>query len=439
MASKRLLLSRGTVLTLIALTAGLMVAASLVPQSFSTPADQMSAWTAAHPVVARVTAVLGLDRVYSHPVFLALILLALAALSLSAWEQLRAASRRTWPRAASIAGRSVEIPADLDTVATALRARGYLIVRRGPAERLLVRHPWGHWGNVLLHCGLAIVVGASAVIGATQQRAALHILEGETFHPGGPWFAEEKGLLARRLVLPFAVRLDHLEYRFWPTYGLESVTSTLTLLREDAPPSSVKVGINDLQRVDGIRIYQNVEIGHAFKLEVEGRGKRDVVTLLVQHPPTPDVPGSNDFRGLLRGGELLRAKYFVNPDARSFETFNPLLVLRVEGSNEGPAEVRLRPGAEAVAGAYRFRLARVTPWARLSFVNVAGIAGVFAGFLVIALGGILHYFTPPREAALFQTTTGATRLVWRAARFADFYTDEYEALCEAAGARGIRG
>jgi len=77
------------------------------------------------------------------------------------------------------------------------------------------------------------------------------------------------------------VRLEHLEYDFWPTLGLKSVTSTLALLRTGAPPSTVKVGISDLQRVDGIRIYQGAELGHAFRLDVQAGGKGQVVTLLI--------------------------------------------------------------------------------------------------------------------------------------------------------------
>jgi len=140
------------------------------------------------------------------------------------------------------------------------------------------------------------------------------------------------------------------------------------------------------------------------------------------------VPGANEFRGLLPGGELLRAKYLVDADQRSFETFNPLLVLRVDGPAGSLGEARLRPGTAAEIGPYRVRLEKVSLWARLFFANVTGIGGVFAGFAVIALGGVLHYFTPPREAALAATERGTTRLAWRAARFADFYADEYDAI-----------
>lgn len=153
-----------------------------------------------------------------------------------------------------------------------------------------------------------------------------------------------------------------------------------------------------------------------------------MVTLLIQHPDRPDEAGVNEFRGILPAGELLRAKYFVDAERRSFESFNPLLVLRIEGPAGGQGEVRLRPGTAADLGPYRFRLDRVSLWTRLTFVDVTGIAGVFAGFFVIALGGVLHYFTPPREAALRETETGTTRMTWRAARFADFYADECDGI-----------
>ena len=425
---KRLLLSRGTVLAIVALLTAMLVVASLVPQSFMTPAGRMAEWRADHPALAWVVEALGLHHVYTHWGFAALLVLVFAALCLSALEQFRTSLHRTRPHEAPAAGKVVELSSGIDEVARVLRSRGYLTVRRGAAERLLVRHPWGHWGNFLLHCGLALVVGASTVIGVTQQRAALHLVEGETFHPGGPWFAEQNGVAAARLVLPFSVRLDHLAFRFWPTHGLESVTSTLSLLRQDARPETVKVGINDLQRVEGLRIYQGSELGHAFRLEVQEGGKGRMVTLLVQHPNRPDEAGANEFRGVLPGGELLRARYFVDAERRSFDSFNPLLVLRIDGPAGTLGEGRLRPGTAAAIGPYRLRLDKVSLWTRLTFVNVTGIAGVFAGFFVIALGGVLHYFTPPREAALRETASGGTRMTWRAVRFADFYADEYDGI-----------
>jgi len=436
---KRLLLSRSTVLSLIALLTALIVVAALLPQSFTTSADGMAEWRGAHPALARVAAALGLHRVYTHPAFAGLLAALLLCLGYSTVEQFRTALRRTLPRAAPGGGAVVDLRASVDAVARALRSRGYLTVRRDGTKRLLVRHPWGYWGNFLFHGGLAIVAAASTLIGVTQQRGVLHLVEGEAHRPGERWVAQENGLLATRLVLPFSVRLDHLEYRFWPTYGLERVTSTLSILRPGERAATVKVGISDPQRVEGLRIYQGVELGHAFRVELHEGSSSELLTLLVPHPRTPDTPGVNEFRDVLPGGRLLRAKYLVDAERRSFEVFNPLLFLRVDEAGKSLGEVRLRPGTAGDIGPYRFRLDKVSLWSRLFFVRITGIAGVFAGFFVIALGGVLHYFTPPREAALRETETGGTRMVWRAARFEGFFVDELDGIRAAVTPGGTRG
>jgi hypothetical protein len=365
--------------------------------------------------------------VYTHAIFTGALALAVLALAAAAHEQLGAAVRRT--RSGGTGGAAIELAAPVETVAGALRARGYLPMPHAGPERRLVRHPWGYWGNVLLHAGLLAVVAASTVIAATQQRGVVHLVEGETFAAGGPWFAEESGLGAAPLVLPFSVRLDHLEYRFGPTYGIERVSSALSLLRPGAPPEPVRIAISDLERV---------EFGHAFRLEIRHGDRTRTRTILVPHPVTPDVPGLDDFR-VLSAGDLLRAKYFVDADRRSFERFNPLLVLRVDGGGGATlGEATLRPGTEGTIGPYRFRLEKVGLWTRVTFARITGIGGVFAGFAIIALGGALHYFTPPREALLAPAAAGGTRLTWRAARFASFYAEELDEL-RAGVAGGARG
>jgi hypothetical protein len=425
---KRLLLSRGTVLAIIGGLTALITLASLVPQGFMTPADELVRWRAAHPLLGAVVVALGLGHVYTHPAFTGLLVLAVTALVLSAVEQLRIAVRRTFPRAPpSAAGAPLEVCAPVESVARALRSRGFVELRHPAGGRFLVRHPWGHWGIFLLHAGLVTVVSSSAFIGVTQQRATLHLVEGETHGRGGPWFAEEYGLAATRLVLPFSVTLDHLEYRFWPTHGLERVTSTLSLRQPGRPPETVRVSISDLQLVDGIRIYQGSELGHAFEVTIDGERPGTPITLLVPHPATPEEAGRNEFR-VLPGDDVLQAKYFVDAERRSFDVLNPVLHLRVERHGASLGEATLRPGTSGAIGPYAFRLERVRVWTRLFFVRLSGIAGVFVGFLVIALGGALHFFTPPREAWLAPSGPATTHLFWRAARFPAFYAEELDAI-----------
>jgi hypothetical protein len=432
---KRLLLSRGFVLTLLAALTALIVVASLLPQSFLTSPDDLATWARAHPVLARAAAGLGLHHVYTHPAFTGALLLAVVALCLSTGEQVRAALRRV-SRGGAPGGARIESDRTPDEVLRTLRARGYLALGGGAGARRLVRQPWGYFGNTLLHGGLTVAVAASAYIGVTQQRGLVHLLEGDTHRVGGPWFVEENGVGASRLVLPFSVRLDHVALRSGPSSAVESAVSTLTLERAGAPRRSVRVGIGDLQEVDGVTIYQGAELGHAFRVVISS-GDRDVVrTLLVRHPATPDEEGTNEFRGLLPGGEVLRAKYLVDADRQSFEQFNPVLFLRVDGpGGDAAGQAELRPGTSATAGAYGLRLEKVSVWTRLVFVRAPGMAGVFAGFFIIALGGVLHYFTAPREATLEERGPGATLVTWRAARFASFYAEELDEL-RAALARG---
>jgi cytochrome c biogenesis protein len=438
MNPKRLLLSRVTAVTLIASITFLMVVASVVPQAFMTPPAELAAWRAAHPALAAGVSALGLDHLYGSPLFAVPLLLALAALLTSGAEQLRVAVRRSRGRGGITGGAILETRLPPEDVSRILRSRGYLPVRDEGGERVLVRHPWGHWGNVLLHVGLATVVASSAVIGLTQQRGAVHIVEGATFPSGGPWFSEENGIAARPLVLPFAVRLDHLDLGFWPTYGLRSAVSTLTLIHPGRPPVPLKVGINDIQDVDGITVYQGVEVGHAFRVEVTEGERSRALDLLIPHAGTPHDPGSNEFRDVIPGGSI-RARYWVDADRRSFQDFNPVLILNVYGPGGYVGDATLRPGIAAEVGPYRIRLEKVTLWTRLFFVRITGIWGVFAGFAVIALGGALHYFTPPREALLQGTPDGGTRVAWRAARFHDFYADELDEIRIALQTGGARG
>lgn len=439
MTLKRALLSRGSVVGLVAPLAAMMVAATLVPQAFLTSAPDLAAWREAHPALAPLAEALGLHRVYTHPVFLALLAMALLGLLLSAVDQLRAALRRTRGVGCTAGAEAVVVAGELEAVARALRARGYLTVRRGPEERALVRQPWGYWGNSLLHAGLALAAAASLVVGATQQRGALHLVEGEMRLPARPWDEEENGVAASRLVLPWSVRLDHVEYRHRPEGGLESAGATLSLLRPGAPPERLRVGINAMGSVDGVTVYQSADLGHAFAVALEAGSAGETVTLLLPHPATPADAGRNDFPRLLPGGDLLRAKYLVDAAGRSFDDFNPVLFLRVERAGAPLGEAELRPATSAAIGPYRFRLDGLVPWARLFFVRIRGVGGVFAGFLVIALGGVLHYFTAPREVVLSRDAGGGTRLAWRAARFTAFYEEERDELLASLRSGGPRG
>ena len=213
------------------------------------------------------------------------------------------------------------------TGARRIRTAGYLRVSAGDGVRYL-RHPWGLWGNCLLHVGMLVVIASSLWIAVTQQRGLLQLVEGETFLPAQPWASTEKGLLAKDLVLDESVRLDRLSYVFWPTYGVKTVASTITFLQNDMLPATRTVEINSILGFHGLSIYQGIDFGHAFYVEVtDASGRKEVFQLLINHQVTPDKPSYNDFADVLGDGKLLRAKYFVDEEKRSLTRENPLITI----------------------------------------------------------------------------------------------------------------
>ena len=427
---KRFFLSRTTILTLICLALGAMLVASFVPQAFLLTPQGAVKWRTDYPSLAPLLERLGLNHVYTHPVFACLLFLVVVSLFFSCIEQFKAARRRTFAGAVSGEG-SAELRTAIDAghVMDRLRRRGYIRVAAGADGTRLVRHPWGYWGNFLLHIGMLVVIASSLLIALTQQRGLLHLAVGESFQPGQPWLTTEKGLLARDFNLDRTVRLDGVSYEFRPGYGVKNVVSSITFLDNGNPVDRRAVGVNDILYYGDLRIYQTVEFGHAFYLEVTGQnGGRVVYQLLLEHPTRPEKASYEDYPDMLNSGGLLRLKYFADAEKRSFSRENPLLVVRVDENGRQLGQLPLSSGGEGTIGGYHFRLIKVDKWAGLIFVKLYGISGVFFGFLIIILGSVLNYFTPPREVIVRKSPDGHLLVSWRAAKFGEFYRDEFECL-----------
>jgi hypothetical protein len=427
---KRFLLARTTILTLILLTLGCMLLGSLIPQSFLLSTQGAVKWQADHPVIAVWAEALGLQHIYGHPLFAALMAAAAGSLLCSVIEQFRLSQRRTFGAELPVASANEFIsPFSPETVCSRLRLKHYRQVFAGDQVRRFCLHPWGYWGNFLLHGGMLVVILASLWIALTQQRGVLELAEGESFYPGDRWHAMEKGLLARDLVLDGPVRMESVAYEFWPTFGVKTIASRFKFLSPSSAGEPFTAKVNDILSAHGLRIYQTVDFGHAFYLEVATpTGERKTYQLLLNHPARPENAGYRDFPGLLGQGTVLRAKYYVDPEKRTFARENPQLTLRLEADNRQMGQTPVPAGGEGVIGPYRFRLVKIDKWSSLIFVRLTGMAGVFAGFFIIVIGSILNYFTPPREIVLRAAAAGGTAVSWRASRFGALYRDEFEQL-----------
>jgi hypothetical protein len=415
--------------------------AALIPQPFVTPAAELETWRVAHPLVNRLAAFLGLYSIYTHPAFALTLAGVMISLSFSTVDQFNIARRRTFaPRDDGKQVGGMQSPVSAEVAAGVFRALGYLQVGRGTTAMTLIRQPWGYWGNFLFHLGLVITIASSLLIALTQQRALLDLAVGELHQPTMAWSQEERGILARPFVIPAAVRLDRLDYSFWPTYGVKSIASTITFLPASGGADTETARINSILYYQGVRIYQGSEFGHAFLVEVtDPTGRQQVFQLLIDHPLTPDKPSYKEFPDLLGGGALLRSKYFAAVDKSSFARGDPQLVLRVDAQGKELGRLPLQVGEAGSIGPYRFRLLQYSSWSRLIFVNLSGMPGVFFGFLIIILGGILHYFTVPREATVWAAPEGRSMVSWRAAKFEDFYQDELAVIKSRLGMEEIDG
>lgn len=438
-AVKRFCTSRTTSLALILTTLLTMLVGSFVPQAFLLSPAGRSKWHADHPVAAPIAEALGLDRIYTHPLFVLVLAAVIASLLFSCIDQFRLARRRG-NEEGTVGGEAREVFSSL-SLEECIRLVKRIGFRPAGDRQRYLRNPWGVWGNFLLHTGMLVVIVASLLIALTQQRGLLHITVGESFTPGQRWSSTETGLLAKQLVLDQPVRLDDVRYEYWPTNGVKHVGSTLSFLGGDGQAITLEPEINTILRHEGLRIYQGSDFGHAFFVEVTDvpEGKKGVFQLLINHQTTPDEPSYNEYGDLLGPGTVLRAKYLVDGEKRSLQREDPELTLRLDAGGREVGRLPLKPGEEGIIGPYRLKLVKFGRWTSLIFVRLSGIAGIFAGFGIIAIGGVLNYFTPPREIVLRQSAEGTVQVLWRPGRFGSFHEDEFDRIAGALAGKNADG
>lgn len=427
---KRFLLSRTTVLTLIALMLGAVVVGYLFPQRFLVTPAELARWQLAHPQLAALSLLGALDHVYTSPWFALLLGCFLAVLAVSTVEQFQRALQKTLK--GDVAGDPVFVARGEEAVAAILRAKGFRRLGTVAGGSRFVKHPGGYWGPFLLHLGIAVSIGAALVILLFEQRGVLHLVEGETAPPGAPWYQEERGLLAGTLLLPAAVRLDRVAAAYWPNDDLRQLTTDFSFIGQGGV-TAVSMGINRPAWFRGVRLFQGKSYGRAFYVEFrDARGEWHGEILQLDQPANRAQASYGTF--LLGWAPFrLKAKYYADAARRGPESDQPLLVLRLVDGARVVSELPLTVGGTGRLGPYAVSLTRTARWGGIIFIRSRGMAGIFFGFFIICLGGGLSYWFPPREILLRRDGAGC-RLCWRAGRFAAMYRDEFAAvLAQAAG------
>lgn len=420
---KSLLLSRKTVLTLILLMLGTVVAGYIFPQRFMTSPASMNGWQLSNPFWGMVSKKLALDHVYTSPWFAALLFVFLVSLFVSMWEQFRTALAKT-SAGSNGGGRSLSTSASEDDIAGVIRGMGYRPAAQTGTCQRFVRNPWGYWGSFLLHLGIAITIASSLLIVLTEKRGVVHLVEGEIHERGAEWLKNEGGLLTGRFILPEDVRLDRVAPEFWDTDDLKQLTTDFTFLGPAGETSPYSMHINKTVRHRGIRAFQGKYNGSAFFVEftdAAGKSYREIFELDI--PRKRNKASQREFR-LDWLPYRLQTKFYADADQQAMTGGTPLFVMQLADGKKKIAELSLKTGESGRLGPYNASLVQASRWGGLIFIDSTGMAGIFFGFFIIVLGGSLNYFCPPREF-LLQRENDGWRVTWRATKFEHLYADEF--------------
>lgn len=429
---KKLLLSRKTVLSLILLILGTIILSYLFPQRFLTSPDELKKWHDLHPFWAQWHKMLGLDHVFTTPWFAALLFLFLVALLIATYEQIKISIKKTFGQGIPSGEKSSKLSVPEGELISAIKKQGYFKIAGNQTWFRFVKHPWGYWGNVLLHLGIVITIASSLLIVLTQKRGLLHLVEGEVHIPGSQWYDESKGILAGNFILPEAVRVDNVISEFWETDDLKQLRTTLSFIDPQGRFTQHALAINSPVNYKGIRIYQTQDFGDAFFVEFNDKdGRRIGKILQMQNPLQKDKPSYRNFQ-LEEMPYLLKAKYFADAEKNSMNSTNPLLVLRLVDDEKVVSELPLKNGESGQLGPYMVQLAGVSKWSGFIFVDITGMPGIFFGFFIIILGSGLTYFMPPREFYVKKEDSEIS-LMWKASRFESLYREEHEKVLSELG------
>jgi len=451
---KSLLLSRRFVLITILLILLSVVLSVILPQKMTSSRFEIEMWLDDHPLIAPIYKALGLDHVFTTPWFVMILAVFALILIISSIDQIKISWRRTFGETMFSTSMSLVVSANEEEIEAKLKKAGYIpTVRKGEYSKF-IKHPWGNWGNALLHIGMVIVIASSLLLKVTENRGLLHLVQGEIYLPGEPWVVEDSGVFSKRFILPVSVRLERLNVEYWEdTDDVKDLSILVSITDANGVTRQHTIGINKNLDAYGLRIYLGRRYGDAFFIEItDMHGHHFKNILQIEHPQRRDMAGYNNF--FIKGiPYMIKAKYYADADRNTVRTVNPLLVLRLVTEREKISDIKvrqgrlkpeikstenvygelsLRKGEAGRLGQYEVRFLDYKPWSGIIFVRSKGMTGIFIGFFIIITGVSLTYFLPPRELIVLKRDSGY-ELRWRAIKFENFYEEEFKRLRDSLG------
>ena len=411
----RFLKRPATVVVELVLLTATLVLSTIIP-SADGESGAAGAWAAADSLPARVGRQLGLDHLFTSPLFLALVTLALASLMIVLRDQTSRAWR-LWRRAPGTAG-GVGAPFRREATIAGVAWPGL------PSTETRTRGSAGVWGSPLFHLGILLVVVAGLLRMLFGAEAVVDLMVGETLLPRADQYGRQwPGVLARPVALPVPVRLEELHVTRYASGEMKWFEGTVRLGL--GPGSEVRaIAVNGPLRLGSQTLYLRSVGGAAALVEVLREGR-----VLGRHAILLRGSAGRAFgQAALGDGTILRAATRAGalgrlPDRVDLRAMRWGALVAVES-------VGLRE-AMTLPGGHRVVLSAVVPWAQLSARRDVASPLVYLGFSCACLGGLLMVAVVRVDSGVrLEQADGGVRLtVWmRPYRFAPLFAPSFEAL-----------
>jgi len=348
---KRILTSPKIVVSLIITTLAASFAGVLIPQSAFRSAQYFENWKADSPFTYALVDLFGLNRVFSSPLFLVLVLLLTLLLCYSVYLQ------------------------------------GSVLVKK---QKINVRK----WGRFLFHVGLLVVLLASMYTLAFQKRGFVQIIESDTYvGDEKSLLAKEVGVFAKGFVPGFRIRLDRFEHSYWEDGSIKELKSLITV-SENNSDETVTLAINKTISVKGVKLYQARSYGYTLSFLFKRKNEEKFYTHFnIVTPPKLEKPydGVSDIPST---GYILRMKFYPDVTKQSFYLNRPALRLTIERGSETRSGMVYPGQTLALPQGEQLIWTAIRPWSGIRLVESRGTPVVFFGFALLIAGLIVLYLIP---------------------------------------------
>ena len=269
---------------------------------------------------------IGLDSIFTNPLFIAVCLLAAVSLILTLAAQLRGLSARLSRVPAREAFSSAPFRMEFE------RPRRSEEVDTAPQIDIVSKRREGALGSPLLHLGIVLIMLGGGIRALFGVDAVVDLIEGETLPPTSEaWAKQWPALLAEPLKCDLPVTLQTVNLSTYLAGGIRGLTARFSIDDEE-----YELAVNKDLRIGGARLFLSSMVGIAAMLDLKSgtsTPRRDAVFmqplereryertiewqngvslhLRAEGPPDGHRPDALEVRAMRDGGLLFTDSVFI--------------------------------------------------------------------------------------------------------------------------------